>query len=488
MSLADFDDGALPDGWAVAKLEQITTKVGSGATPKGGSEAYHKNGIPLIRSMNVHFDGFREEGLAFLDSAQAATLEQATVEASDVLLNITGASIGRVTQVPVSMAGARVNQHVCIIRLIAELDGNYLAKFLSCPAVQEMIMSAEYGVTRQALTKGQILAFDIPLPPLAEQGRIVAKVEELLVRVNAARARLAKVPALVKRLCQSVLAAACSGALPAGWRRDLGQCASVGAGFGGPWSRRQLSDVCSGFHYGSSKKSSKAGKVPVLRMGNIQDGKIDWSDLKYSDDDAEIEQYRLSPNTVLFNRTNSPELVGKTAIYRGDRPAIFAGYLIRVLTGPDLDPNFLNLTLNAPDFRDYCQQVKTDGVSQSNINASKLAEYEMNWCPLTEQHEIVRRVDALFALADKIEARARSAAARMEKITQAILTEAFRGELVPTEAELARQEGRSYEPAAALLERIRGERTAPDSQPSRQKASKRGQSAPSRGSRATKKN
>ena len=80
--------------------------------------------------------------------------------------------------------------------------------------------------------------------------------------------------------------------------------------------------------------------------------------------------------------------------------------------------------------------------------------------PLAEQHEIVRRVDALFALADKIEARAKSAAARVEKITQAILAKAFRGELVPTEAELARLENRSYEPASALLARIRAEREA----------------------------
>jgi type I restriction enzyme S subunit len=208
----------LPEGWAAVRLGQITTKLGSGATPRGGSESYHAAGIPLIRSMNVHFDGFREDGLAFLDDAQAEALKEVAVEPGDVLLNITGASIGRVTQVPKAMTGARVNQHVCIIRLVPPIHAGYLAKYLSAPLVQDMIMTAEYGLTRQALTKGQILGFEIPVPPLAEQKRIVAKVEELLGRVGAARERLARVPALLKRFRQSILAAACSGQLTAAWR------------------------------------------------------------------------------------------------------------------------------------------------------------------------------------------------------------------------------------------------------------------------------
>jgi type I restriction enzyme S subunit len=171
----------------------------------------------------------------------------------------------------------------------------------------------------------------------------------------------------------------------------------------------------------------------------------------------------LAPNTVLFNRTNSPELVGKTAIYAGERPAIFAGYLIRILPGPELDPFFLNLSLNASKFKDYCQSVKTDGVSQSNINATKLADFQINWCPILEQHEIIRRVEALFKLAEPIEKRVAAASARAEKLTQAILAKAFRGELVPTEAELARREGCDYEPASALLERIRSERPSSSS-------------------------
>lgn len=95
--------------------------------------------------------------------------------------------------------------------------------------------------------------------------------------------------------------------------------------------------------YGSSAKSDKEGKIPVLRMGNIQNGKIDWSDLVYSSNDDEIKKYTLEKNDVLFNRTNSPELVGKTAIYKGEQKAIYAGYLIKMRCSTHLNPDFLNL-------------------------------------------------------------------------------------------------------------------------------------------------
>ena len=89
-----------------------------------------------------------------------------------------------------------------------------------------------------------------------------------------------------------------------------------------------LKEIIDGVEYGSATKSQKQGRVPVLRMGNIQNGKFDWDDLVYTSDEEEIQKYLLKKDDVLFNRTNSPEWVGKTAIYKGERPAIFAGYLI----------------------------------------------------------------------------------------------------------------------------------------------------------------
>src|SRR5262245_16171787 len=103
---------SMPRGWRSVPLRELTHKIGSGATPKGGRKSYHVSGIPLIRSMNVHFSGFTDEGLVYLDEAQAKQLQNVVVLPNDILLNITGASIGRVTVAPDTMRGARVNQHV----------------------------------------------------------------------------------------------------------------------------------------------------------------------------------------------------------------------------------------------------------------------------------------------------------------------------------------------------------------------------------------
>jgi type I restriction enzyme, S subunit len=180
--------------------------------------------------------------------------------------------------------------------------------------------------------------------------------------------------------------------------------------------------------------------------GNIQSGRLDWSDLVYTSDLREIAKYRLAPGDVLFNRTNSPELVGKTAVYAGEREAAYAGYLIRVRCSSALKPEYLSYCLGSPAGRDYCWRVKSDGVSQSNINATKLAAFMFPLPTPEEQAEIVRRVESLFAWADRLEARHAAARAHVERLTPALLAKAFRGELVPQDP--------ADEPASELLERL----------------------------------
>jgi type I restriction enzyme S subunit len=174
------------DEWKTGTLKSVTPKIGSGATPSGGRESYFTKGIPLIRSMNVHFRGFEPTGLVFLSQQRADGLAKVIVQTDDVLLNITGASIGRVTIAPPQVSGARVNQHVTIIRAIPELFPKFLATFLARTSVQKMIDDVQVGATRQALTKGMIqeLPLPLPLPPLAEQRRIVAKVDQLMARAT----------------------------------------------------------------------------------------------------------------------------------------------------------------------------------------------------------------------------------------------------------------------------------------------------------------
>ncbi len=220
--------------WNTEKLAKLTTKVGSGSTPRGGKDAYHESGIPLIRSLNVHFDGFRYDGLAYLDDEQAHALRAVEVRGGDVLLNITGASIGRVTVAPAAMDGARVNQHVCIIRPVEELDPSFLRWYLASPQTQDFILNVQSGATRQALTKEKILDFDIPFPPLGQQIRVVAEIEKQFSRLDEAVANLKRVKANLKRYKAAVLKAAVEG------RLDFVGRVSQGAG---EWKAVRLADI-----------------------------------------------------------------------------------------------------------------------------------------------------------------------------------------------------------------------------------------------------
>jgi type I restriction enzyme S subunit len=177
----------------------------------------------------------------------------------------------------------------------------------------------------------------------------------------------------------------------------------------------------------------------------------------------ELEGLKLSPGDILMVRSNgSPSLVGKTAIVSCEEAGFaYAGYLIRLRADRDkVLPAFLNIALSAHSVREQIELPLRSTSGVNNINSTEVRQLSICIPGMREQHEIVRRVNALFGLADTIEKRLAAASLRAEKLTQSILAKAFRGELVPTEAELARAEGRDYEPAAVLLDRIRQERQA----------------------------
>jgi len=198
------------------------------------------------------------------------------------------------------------------------------------------------------------------------------------------------------------------------------------------WAWDRLGLMTLGVEYGTSAKSQKAGKIPVLRMGNIQNFKFDWNDLVFTDDEEEIEKYLLKSGDVLFNRTNSPELVGKTAIFQGERKAIFAGYLIRINHFPEMiDSRYLNYFLNSLIARNYGNLVKTDGVNQSNISGSKLVNYPFPYCSIAEQKEVADALDLYLSSIDYLDQIIEQALARAAGLRQAILKKAFAGELVP---------------------------------------------------------
>lgn len=157
-----------------------------------------------------------------------------------------------------------------------------------------------------------------------------------------------------------------------------------------------ISDISTSVEYGTSSKSLKDGTVPVIRMGNIQNGKIVLKDLVYSNDRNEIKKYMLKYNDVLFNRTNSPELVGKVGIYQHNIPAIFAGYLIRINYIQDkILPLYLVYILNSSKIRNYGFSVMAKSIHQANINGTLLKNYKIPVPPLTVQQEIVTQIEKL---------------------------------------------------------------------------------------------
>jgi type I restriction enzyme S subunit len=305
----------------------------------------------------------------------------------------------------------------------------------------EQVMNGAVG--QQRVPKQYLTSRTIALPPYREQERIAAKLESLFVRLDACYDRLTGIPAMLSQLRDSALTAAITGALSEEWRRKKPGLTE--------WKQHRLADLSEHLEYGSSAKSSPTGSVPVLRMGNIQSGALDWSDLVYTSDADEIKRYGLKDGDVLFNRTNSPELVGKTAVFKGSRAAIFAGYLIRIRCLPSLEPDFLSICLNSPAGREFCRRVKSDGVSQSNISATKLAEFNLSLPSVEEQREIVSRYDSILSHIEVLRRVQVRTMDRLRNLEQSIFKAALTGKLVSQDED--------DEPAQTLLETARSLKT-----------------------------
>jgi type I restriction enzyme M protein len=288
-----------------------------------------------------------------------------------------------------------VNNHAHVLRPKRDrITDRFLIEVLN----EADLMQYVTGVTVPKLNQEKLRSIQIPLPPLEIQKEIVAEIEGYQKVINGARTVLEN------------------------YRPHIP--------INPDWPMVQLGEICDSFQYGSSRKSSNSGEVVCLRMGNIQNGEIDWSDLKFAPADEEFDKYLLSPNDVLFNRTNSPIHVGKTGIYRGVRPAVFAGYLIRLnyqkdkVVGP-----YLNCCLNTKEAKDFCSRVKTDGINQSNINAKVLQTFSIPLPPLTEQQAIVAEIEAEQALVNAN----RELITRFETKIQSTLSRIW-GESVESEA------------------------------------------------------
>ena len=179
--------GEIPAHWEVRRLGYLATKFGSGITPRGGATVYQEYGVPFLRSQNIHFDGLRIRDVARISPSLHRQLSGSHVKPGDVLLNITGASIGRVCSIPNDFAEGNVNQHVCIIRPDqSRLLPGLLAAYLSTPIMQREIQIEQKGASREGLTLQSIRNFRVIVPPLPEQRAIVAHLDQATAAIDAA--------------------------------------------------------------------------------------------------------------------------------------------------------------------------------------------------------------------------------------------------------------------------------------------------------------
>jgi len=301
-----------------------------------------------------------------------------------------------------------VNNHAHVIRPSRDvLDDDWLIHFLNFSDLSEFVS----GLTVPKLNQGRLREIPIPLPPLDEQRRIVAVLDDAFEGLSRARANTEANLADARELLDA----------------ETDRLILTGNSH---WKTCVLEDVISRFEYGTSTKSEGSGSVPVLRMGNIQHGEIDWSDLVYTNESSEIDRLSLRDGDVLFNRTNSLEHVGKSAVVRGSRKAIFAGYLVRLHCKPEvLDPEYLNLFLNCRPTREHGRSVSGKSVNQANISAGKLKTYPIRVPPLEEQREIASRILVFrqaFGAVTEAQNRKRK---DLDTLRQSLLQKAFAGEL-----------------------------------------------------------
>ena len=179
--------GDIPTHWEVRRLGYLASKFGSGITPRGGATVYEESGVPFLRSQNIHFDGLRMLDVVRITQDMHLKLSGSHVMPNDVLLNITGASIGRTCSVPDDFGEGNVNQHVCIIRPDQDcLLSRLLSAYLSTPAMQREIQLEQSGASREGLTLQSIRSFRVVVPPLAEQQMIVVFLDKANSRIEAA--------------------------------------------------------------------------------------------------------------------------------------------------------------------------------------------------------------------------------------------------------------------------------------------------------------
>jgi type I restriction enzyme S subunit len=389
--------GVIPEEWEAARLGDRTTKVGSGITPTGGSRIYKQEGRPFLRSQNVGWGNLLLDDIAFIDDDTHATFQDTEIEADDVFLNITGASIGRSALADARVQRGNVNQHVCIIRTNqTELHPRFLNYFLLSTAGQRQIDGFQAGGNRQGLNFGQVRSFRLPLPPLPEQRSIAGALSDVDALIGALDSALAKKRDLKQAAMQQLLTG--QKRLPGfhgEWEvKTLGELFTVGGGFSA--SRNQLSSEGHCYlHYGDIHKSSKTFidvrseyqdipklDIPLKRVSQsslLEDGDVVFVDASEDDEGT-------SKHVVVVNKDKTPFISGLHTIVAKSKTS-------------ELDHQYrrycFQTTAIKRQFYFYAVGTKVSGISKTNI--AKLTLPVPSLSEQTAIAEVLSDIDAELA-------------------------------------------------------------------------------------------
>ena len=404
----------LPHGWKWHKLKGLTTKIGSGATPKGGEKAYKPSGISLIRSLNVHDCFFKDKKLAFIDHEQANGLKNVVVESGDVLLNITGASIARCCIAPDEFLPARVNQHVIIIRPAEYVDSKFLNYLIVNPKFKEQLLwQGAGGATRQALTKTMVEELDIPLPSLQEQKRLVEKLDTLFAFIDSSIEHLQECITLTKNLLQSAL---------------NGQFSAIAERM----TIDSLTEVKGGKRLPKGEKlSDDVTEHPYIRVADFTNkGTIDLTGIKYISKEIheQIKRYVISKDDLYISIAGT---IGKTGFVPpeldGANLTENAAKLV-IKDKQQLDLSYLYLFTLTTDFSAQIG-LATKTVAQPKLALTRLSKIEIPMCSLEEQKALVATIEALKIKIHDAEEALLGKIEDFKCLKASILDSAFKGEL-----------------------------------------------------------
>lgn len=402
--------------WKEARLGDLTTVISSGATPLGGAGAYNGNGpVLFIRSQNVLMNRLDIHDAAYISEDNDRQLARTRVESGDVLLNITGASIGRVTAFQVRGVRANVNQHVCVIRPKPDLlFCGFLSRYISSPEFQAYINRVQAGGTRQALNFTQIANFTIPMPPLVEQRRIAV----ILDKAEALRAKRRETLSRSTNLASAL------------FRQMFGDPIANEKG----WRSVRVTDFVAGFEGGKSLVSEdeddRTTLNRVLKVSAVTSLRYRPEEVKPVPDGYQPpSQHFVRPGDLLFSRANTSELVGATAyVYKTPSNVLLPDKLWRFVWKEScpVDPLFVWYMFQHESFRrEIGKRATGTSGSMKNISQAKTMLIETILPPVEKQRAFGNFVRSI----EQLNHNQNASAAEIDSLFVCLQHRAFRGEL-----------------------------------------------------------